>query len=51
MAIPLPDLKHAALLSMDFHSSIVSAYIPEPDAFLARVASVREESATIRPDF
>lgn len=40
MAIPLPDLKHAALLSMDFHSSIVSAYIPEPDAFLARVAGV-----------
>ncbi len=41
MAIPLPDLKHAALLSMDFHASIVSAYLPEPDEFLARVASVQ----------
>jgi nicotinamidase-related amidase len=41
MPIALPDLKNAALLSMDFHASIVSAYVAEPDEFLARVASVQ----------
>lgn len=41
MAISLPDLKHAALLSMDVHATLVSAYIPEPDQFLAHVASVQ----------
>jgi nicotinamidase-related amidase len=41
MSIPLPSLNHAALLSMDFHSSIISAYLPEPDEFLARVAGLQ----------
>ncbi len=41
MPIPIPDLKRAALLSMDFHASIVSAYVGEPDDFLSRVAGVQ----------
>lgn len=46
MSIPLPDLSHAAVLSMDLHTSIVSAYAQAQaqEEFLARVASV--QSAT-----
>lgn len=40
MAIPLPDLKHAALLSMDLHSSIVSIYTAQDPGFMGRVAEV-----------
>src|SRR5271165_4697763 len=40
MAIPLPDLKHAALLSMDLHSSIVSIYTSHDPGFMSRVAAV-----------
>jgi nicotinamidase-related amidase len=42
MAIPLPDLNHAAVLSMDLHTSIVSIYTEGQDGFLARVARVQE---------
>jgi nicotinamidase-related amidase len=42
MAIPIPDLKHAALLSMDLHTSIVSIYTEGQEGFLARVARVQE---------
>lgn len=42
MAAPLPDLSHAALLSMDFHNAIVSHYTGDDDAFMARAGSVIE---------
>jgi nicotinamidase-related amidase len=42
MTIPLPDLKHAAVLSMDLHNSIVSIYAQAQEGFLARVARVQE---------
>lgn len=43
MSIPLPDLSRAALLSMDMHHSIVSAYVPEKEQedYLALVAGVQ----------
>jgi nicotinamidase-related amidase len=43
MPISLPDLSHAALLSMDFHNSIVSVYAQQgrEDEFLSRVAGVQ----------
>lgn len=41
MPIPLPDLTHAALLSMDLHNSIVAHYAQDKQAFLDRVASVQ----------
>jgi nicotinamidase-related amidase len=40
MAIPLPDLSRAALLSMDLHSSIVSIYTPDDSGYIDRVAAV-----------
>lgn len=40
MAIPLPDLQRAALLSMDLHSSIVSIYTQNDPGYIARVAAV-----------
>ncbi len=40
MAIPVPDLSHAALLSMDMHSSIVSIYAQGHDGFIERPAAV-----------
>lgn len=40
MAIPLPDFKRAALLTMDLHSSIVSIYTQNDTAFTTRVAAV-----------
>jgi nicotinamidase-related amidase len=41
MPIPLPDLEHAALLSMDLHTSVVAAYLQGPEDFLARIAGVQ----------
>jgi nicotinamidase-related amidase len=40
VAIPLPDLKHAALLSMDLHSSIISIYTAQDSGFTGRVAGI-----------
>lgn len=40
MAIPLPDLKHAALLSMDLHTSIVSIYTQNDPGYIDRAAGV-----------
>ena len=40
MAIPLGDLKRAALLSMDLHSSIVSIYTQNDPDYITRVAAV-----------
>jgi nicotinamidase-related amidase len=40
MAIPLPDLKHAALLSMDFHTSIVSIYTQGDGGLMERAGGV-----------
>ena len=40
MAVPLPDLKRAALLSMDLHSSIVPIYTQSDPGYITRVASV-----------
>lgn len=40
MSIPMPDLTHAALLSMDLHRSIVSMYTPNDPAYIDRVAGV-----------
>jgi nicotinamidase-related amidase len=40
MAISLPNLKSAALLSLDLHTSIVSIYTPQDPGFMSRVASV-----------
>jgi nicotinamidase-related amidase len=40
MSIPLPDLKRAALLSMDLHSSIVPIYTQSDPGYITRVASV-----------
>jgi nicotinamidase-related amidase len=42
MAISLPHLSRAALLSMDLHSSIVSLYTQGQDEFIPRTASVLE---------
>jgi nicotinamidase-related amidase len=41
MAADLPDLSHAALLSMDLQSSIVSIYTKGQEEFLPRVAGVQ----------
>lgn len=41
MPTNLPDLSHAALLSMDLQSSIVSIYTKGQDDFLPRVAGVQ----------
>ena len=41
MAADLPDLSHAALLSMDLQSSIVSIYTKGQEEFLPRVAAVQ----------
>src|SRR5579871_4270415 len=41
MPADLPDLSHAALLSMDLQSSIVSIYTRGHDDFLPRVAGVQ----------
>ncbi|HWE87721.1 MAG TPA: isochorismatase family cysteine hydrolase [Terracidiphilus sp.] len=41
MPIPLPDLEHAALLSMDLHTSVVAAYLQGPEDFLTRIAGVQ----------
>lgn len=40
MAIPLPDLSHAALLSMDLHRPIVSIYTQGDPAYIDRVGKV-----------
>jgi nicotinamidase-related amidase len=40
MAVPLPDLSHAALLSMDLHRAIVSIYTPNDPGYIDRVAGV-----------
>ncbi len=42
MAIPLPDLSHAALLSMDFHNSIVSIYTAGDAGLMERAGSVMQ---------
>jgi nicotinamidase-related amidase len=40
MAVPVPDLSHAALLSMDMHTSIVAIYSQGDDGFVERAAGV-----------
>jgi nicotinamidase-related amidase len=40
MAATVPDLSHAAVLSMDFHNAIVAHYTQGQDDYMARVASV-----------
>jgi nicotinamidase-related amidase len=40
MAHPIPDVSHAALLSMDLQAAIVSIYAKEQPDFLTRVADV-----------
>jgi nicotinamidase-related amidase len=40
MAAPLPDLSHAALLSMDLQKAIVGRYTKGHDEFIERAASV-----------
>ncbi len=39
--MPLPDLSHAALLSMDLQSAIVSIYTKGQEDFLPRIAGVQ----------
>ncbi len=44
MAIPLPDLASAALLSMDMHNSIVSIYTKGQDDLIPRASGVLQRA-------
>jgi nicotinamidase-related amidase len=44
VAIPIPDISRAAILSMDLQSAIVAFYTKGQDEFLPRVASVLKEA-------